>query len=99
MPYYTNRQGVIPNIMPDDSPGWILVPDPPGIPEGKELIWLNWEWVVRDPKPENSEGYVWKFNHNEFRSNLDSNGWIEYAIISTFNVGSNVEFTSNIEPS
>ena len=78
MPYYTNRQGVIPNTMPDDSPGWILVSNPPEVPEGKELIWLNWEWVVRDPKPENREGYVWKFNHAEFKANTASNGWIEY---------------------
>lgn len=80
MPYFTNKLGVIPRTYIDDSPGWILVPDPPLVPEGKEIVWLNWEWVVRDPKPENREGYVWKFIHAEFKSNSESNGWVEFTL-------------------
>ena len=91
MPYFTNKQGVIPNNQPDDSPGWILVSDPPIVPEGKELIWLNWEWVVRDPKPDSIEGSVWKFNHSEFKSNTSSNGWVEYKLSSISDVTLNVE--------
>jgi len=93
MPYFTNKQGVIPGTSIDDQPGWILVSDPPVVPEDKELVWLNWEWVVRYPKPESREGFVWKFNHTEFKTNNESNGWIEYAIVNT----ESQELSSNIE--
>jgi hypothetical protein len=59
--------------------GWKIAPDKPECPEGKEVIWLNWEWVIRDPKPENNEGYIWKWNHDEMM-------WKEYEILfSQFN--------------
>lgn len=80
MPYYTNRQGVIPNKLIDDKPGWILVSDPPAVSEGKELVWLNWEWVVREPKPI-SDNTIWKFNHTEFKSNAQSNGWLSFSTV------------------
>lgn len=98
MPYYTNRQGVIPNRQIDDQPGWILVPDPPQyIPEGQELIWLNWEWVVRDMKPEPIEGYVWKFIFSEYKSNANSNGWNSFMIVSSHvSHDSNVSANSNV---
>lgn len=94
MPYFTNKLGVVPKTYIDDSPGWILVPDPPLVPEGKEIVWLNWEWVVRDSKPENREGYVWKFVHSEFKSNSESNGWVEYAL--PFITVEEVEESSNV---
>ncbi len=42
-------------------------------PEGKEVVWLNWQWVVRDPKPIDREGYRWKWNHDQMQ-------WIEYQL-------------------
>lgn len=53
--------------------GWKIAPDKPECPEGKEVIWLNWEWVIRDPKPDDREGFVWKWNHDTYQ-------WIEYEI-------------------
>lgn len=76
MPLYTNRQGVIPNSIPDDSPGWILVPDKPTPGEGEEVVW--WfppGWVVRPVKPPDEEGYKWKWMQSElkwFKANLIS---------------------------
>lgn len=64
MPYFS-KNGSIPKPTIDDTPGWVLVPNPPtDIPEGKQLVWLNWEWIVRDPRPEDREGYQWNWNHN-----------------------------------
>lgn len=53
--------------------GWKVAPDKPECPEGKEVVWLNWEWVIRDPKPLDREGHVWKWNH-------DAMSWIEYEL-------------------
>jgi hypothetical protein len=53
--------------------GWKIAPDKPECPEGKEVVWLNWEWVIRDPKPENNEGHVWKWNHDQMM-------WLEYEL-------------------
>ena len=53
----------------------IEVPMPPEAPEGKEVVWLNWEWVIRDPKPVDREGYRWKWNHDQMQ-------WIEYQMPS-----------------
>ena len=50
--------------------GWIVAPDKPACPEGKEVVWLNWEWVIRDPKPEDTEGFQWNWDHG----NMD---WVE----------------------
>jgi hypothetical protein len=64
MPYFS-KNGSIPKPTIDDTPGWVLVPNPPAeIPEGKQLVWLNWEWVIRDPRPVDREGYQWNWNHN-----------------------------------
>ena len=70
MPYTFN--GSIPSE-PEDTRGWIKVSAAPPCPEGKEVVWLNWNWVVRDPKPENNEGNVWKRNHDQMT-------WVEYQI-------------------
>lgn len=71
MPYFS-KNGSIPKPTIDDTPGWVLVPNPPtDIPEGKQLVWLNWEWIIRDPKPDDREGYQWNWQH-------ETKSWIEY---------------------
>lgn len=54
----------------DKQDGWYEVPDKPEAPEGKEVRWVNAEWVVRDPKPEDRPGYQWNWNHTEM-------AWVE----------------------
>jgi hypothetical protein len=65
------KNGSIPKPETDGTEGWIEVEMPPEAPEGKEVVWLNWQWVVRDPKPVDREGYRWKWNHDGYQ-------WIEY---------------------
>ena len=65
------KNGSIPQPRTDGTEGWILVPDKPECPEGKEVVWLNWEWIIRDPKPEDREGYQWNWNH-------ELKEWVEY---------------------
>ena len=67
------KNGSIPKHETDGTEGWIEAPMPPEAPEGKEVVWLNWEWVVRDPKPVDREGYRWKWNHDQMQ-------WIEYQL-------------------
>jgi hypothetical protein len=67
------KNGSIPKPETDGTEGWIEVEMPPEAPEGKEVVWLNWQWVVRDPKPVDREGYRWKWNHDQMQ-------WIEYAL-------------------
>ena len=59
----------------DNNKGWYEVPAKPEAAEGKEVSWLNGEWVVRDPKPEDRPGYQWNWNH-------DAKDWVEceYAV-------------------
>ena len=64
MPLYT-KNGSIPSPQTDGTEGWVLVGDKPACPDGKEVVWLNWEWIVRDPKPTDSEGYQWNWNHGD----------------------------------
>jgi hypothetical protein len=54
----------------DNNKGWYEVPAKPEAPEGKQVAWLNGEWVVRDPKPEDRLGYQWNWNHGEM-------AWVE----------------------
>jgi hypothetical protein len=54
----------------DNNKGWYEVPAKPEAPEGKQVAWLNGEWVVRDPKPEDRPGYQWNWNHSEM-------AWVE----------------------
>ena len=72
MPLFT-KNGSIPSPQTDGTDGWILVGDKPACPDGKEVVWLNWEWLVRDPKPTDREGYQWNWSHGE-------KAWIEYAL-------------------
>ena len=67
------KNGSIPMPETDGTDGWIEVEMPPEAPEGKEVVWLNWQWVVRDPKPVDREGYRWKWNHDQMQ-------WIEYEL-------------------
>jgi hypothetical protein len=72
MKYWT-KYGSVPTTEPDGTEGWQEVPPPPtDIPEGKNLVWLNWEWIVRDPKPADRAGYQWNWQH-------ESRTWVESA--------------------
>ncbi len=66
------KNGSIPKPETDGTEGWVEVEMPPEAPEGKEVVWLNWQWVIRDPKPVDREGYRWKWNHDQMQ-------WIEYS--------------------
>jgi len=65
-----SKNGSIPKPETDGTEGWLEVPNPPEVPSGKELVWLNWEWVVRDPKPTDNPGFQWNWNHGEM-------AWVE----------------------
>lgn len=79
MPYYS-KNGSIPKTETDGNDGWIQVQEPPSeIPEGKQLVWLNWEWIIRNPKPEDREGYQWNWVH-------DKKEWVEYPTTVTENI-------------
>lgn len=67
------KNGSIPKPETDGTEGWIEAPMPPDCPEGKEVVWLNWQWIIRDPKPTDNEGYRWKWSH-------DKMAWIEYEL-------------------
>jgi hypothetical protein len=70
---YWTKNGSIPSQETDGTEGWQQAPSPPTeIPEGKELVWLNWEWIIRDPKPADRAGYQWNWNHGDKQ-------WIECA--------------------
>ena len=63
MQYWT-KNGSIPSTETDGTEGWQPAPEPPtDVPANKELVWLNWEWIVRDPKPQDRAGYQWNWNH------------------------------------
>jgi hypothetical protein len=68
---YWTKNGSIPSQETDGTEGWQQAPSPPTeIPEGKELVWLNWEWIIRDPKPADRAGYQWNWQH-------DTRSWVE----------------------
>ncbi len=69
------KNGSIPQPNTDGTEGWLEVSDAPIAPEDKEVVWLNWQWVVRDPKPVDREGYRWKWNHDQMQ-------WIEYQMVN-----------------
>jgi hypothetical protein len=71
-----SKNGSIPKPETDGTDGWIEVPDAPVAPEGKEVIW--WYppgWVIRDPKPEERDGYKWSWSQSNEQ-------WVEYALPS-----------------
>jgi hypothetical protein len=68
---YWTKNGSIPSQETDGTEGWKQAPSPPAeIPAGKELVWLNWEWIIRDPKPQDRDGYQWNWQH-------DTRSWVE----------------------
>jgi len=68
---YWTKNGSIPSQETDGTEGWQQAPSPPtDIPAGKELVWLNWEWIIRDPKPQDRAGYQWNWQH-------DTRSWVE----------------------
>jgi len=70
---YWTKNGSIPSQETDGTEGWQQAPSPPTeIPEGKELVWLNWEWIIRDPKPADRAGWQWNWNHAD-------RAWVESA--------------------
>lgn len=72
MQYWT-KNGSIPSTETDGTEGWKHAPEPPtDVPADKELVWLNWEWIIRDPKPEDRPGYQWNWNHGD-------KAWVEGA--------------------
>lgn len=72
MQYWT-KNGSIPSTETDGTEGWQQAPSPPtDIPDGKELVWLNWEWIIRDPKPADRAGWQWNWNHAD-------RAWVESA--------------------
>ena len=72
MQYWT-KNGSIPSTETDGTEGWQPAPEPPtDVPDGKELVWLNWEWIIRDPKPADRAGWQWNWNHAD-------KAWVESA--------------------
>lgn len=71
MIYYT-KNGSIPYPITDGTEGWTEAPAPPECPEGKEVVWWGYEWVIRDPKPQDRPGYQWNWQH-------DARQWVEGA--------------------
>jgi hypothetical protein len=67
------KNGSIPQETPDDTEGWVEAPDKPDCPEGKEVVWLNWEWIIRDPKPTETTYSKWKWNH-------DNKEWVHLCV-------------------
>lgn len=63
--------------LPEASANWQEVSEKPECPEGKEVVW--WYppgWVIRDPKPADEEGFVWKWNQS-------TEEWIKYSLNNT----------------
>jgi len=69
MPLYSFK-GHYPVEVIDNNKGWYEVPAKPEAAEGKEVAWLNGEWVVRDLKPADRPGYQWNWSHSEM-------AWVE----------------------
>ena len=84
MQYWT-KNGSIPSTETDGTEGWQQAPSPPtDVPDGKELVWLNWEWIVRDPKPADRAGWQWNWQH-------EGKTWVESA-------WGNVEVVEVVQP-
>ena len=71
-----SKNGSIPKPETDGTEGWVQVPDAPDCPEGMEVIWWSYEWVVRPPKPADRAGYQWNWNHSD-------KTWVEGAYPTT----------------
>lgn len=68
-----SKNGSIPSTETDGTEGWQQAPAPPAeVPANKEVVWLNWEWIIRDPKPADRAGWQWNWNHAD-------RAWVESA--------------------
>ena len=69
-----------PGVSEEDyvASGWKIAPDKPECPEGKEVVWWSYYWVIRDPKPDDYEGYQWSWNQ-------DNQEWLNHLYIYTGN--------------
>jgi hypothetical protein len=76
--------------MGDNLGGWVMVPDPPSVPEGKQLAWLNYEWIIRDPKPEDRDGFQWNWIHDE-------KAWIEFPLPGTGQMSGSAEGSATVD--
>lgn len=84
MQYWT-KNGSIPSTETDGTEGWQPAPEPPtDVPANKELVWLNWEWIIRDPKPADRAGWQWNWQH-------EGKTWVESA-------WGNVEVVEVVQP-
>ena len=82
---YWTKNGSIPSQETDGTEGWQQAPSPPAeVPANKEVVWLNWEWIVRDPKPADRAGYQWNWQH-------EGKTWVESA-------WGNVEVVEVVQP-
>ena len=82
---YWTKNGSIPSQTTDGTEGWQQAPAPPAeVPANKEVVWLNWEWIIRDPKPADRAGWQWNWNHAD-------RAWVE----STWG---NVETVEVVQP-
>jgi len=82
-----SKLGSIPKPETDGTEGWIEVPEPPVAPEGKEVIW--WYppgWVMRDPKPQDTETSTWNWSQSE-------EAWVESEVVDSVFIGTE-EFVS-----
>lgn len=75
----------------DNNKGWYEVPAKPEAPEGKQVAWVNAEWVVRDPKPEDRPGFQWNWNHGEM-------AWVECEYALTAPEVVDPEVTEPVDP-
>ena len=82
---YWTKNGSIPSQETDGTEGWQQAPAPPAeVPANKEVVWLNWEWIIRDHKPADRAGWQWNWNHAD-------RAWVE----STWG---NVETVEVVQP-
>ena len=89
---YWTKNGSIPSQTTDGTEGWQQAPAPPAeVPEGKELVWLNWEWIIRDPKPADRAGWQWNWQH-------EGKMWVESAWGSETQPVQAVAFEDQAEP-
>lgn len=60
MPLYS-RHGSYPVQHIGDGDGWKEVDDRPEPRNGEEVVWSGHIWVTRPIKPDDEEGFIWKW--------------------------------------
>jgi hypothetical protein len=79
MPLYSFK-GHYPVEQIDNNKGWYEVPDKPVAPENKQVSWINGEWIVREPKPEDRQGWQWNWDNEKLN-------WVEFPYRQTIEDG------------